>query len=263
MTASTGFAYSMAALDMLPGSDRGMQLAAHYAREMGRSSEVLPRWTAYLNANPDGPLADEARRELGLPEGGSVARLPNSDEGSSEAAPAARAEAPEPQEPSQSSFRNDQVIRALEEASALVAKNQKPQALAKYREVLALDPAHPEALSWVEDYLRQKRQYAELRDVLMQAARSPSASTETRKQQLLEVAGLCESQLRDLETAILAWKQDLRDGPRRRFGARTSAASARTGGALGRARRDPRARSVVCAGYRRQNRYREEAGAAA
>ena len=40
-----------------------MQLAAHYAREMGRSREVLPRWTDYLNANPDGPIADEARRE--------------------------------------------------------------------------------------------------------------------------------------------------------------------------------------------------------
>jgi tetratricopeptide (TPR) repeat protein len=104
-------------------------------------------------------------------------------------------------------FRGEQVMRTLQEASALAARGQKPQALAKYKGVLATDPAHPEALAWVEDYLRQKRQYAELRDVLMQAARAPNASSEARKQQLLDVAGLCETQLRDLETAIQAWKQ--------------------------------------------------------
>ncbi|HKQ68665.1 MAG TPA: hypothetical protein VJT73_04965 [Polyangiaceae bacterium] len=110
-------------------------------------------------------------------------------------------------EGSQAQFRTDQVMRAVQEASVFVTKGQKPQALGKYKEVLALDPAHPEALAWVEDYLRTKRQYAELRDVLMQAVRAPNTTPETRKQQLLEVAGLCETQLRDLETAVQAWKQ--------------------------------------------------------
>ncbi|MFO0758319.1 MAG: hypothetical protein U0359_17635 [Byssovorax sp.] len=95
----------------------------------------------------------------------------------------------------------------LEEGQAESQKGRKPQALAKFREALKLDPANPEALSWVEDHLRQKRMYADLRDVLLAASRVPSVSAETRKAQLRDVAGLCESQLRDLETAIQAWKQ--------------------------------------------------------
>ncbi len=95
----------------------------------------------------------------------------------------------------------------LEEAQAESQKGRKPQALIKFREALKLDPANSEALSWVEDHLRQKRMYADLRDVLLAASRVPSVSPETRKAQLRDVAGLCESQLRDLETAIQAWKQ--------------------------------------------------------
>lgn len=198
-----GLAYSTAALDVVAGHDRAMQLAAHYAKELGRSDDLPSRWTAYLKANPNGAMAPDARRETGVPETDSVARraplppLPVAGSADRVAGPDA----------SQPGFRTDQVLRALEDATTLVAKGQKPQALAKYKEVLSHDPAHPEALAWVEDYLRQKRQYAELRDVLMHAVRSPDASNETRKQQLLEVAGLCETQLRDLETAIQAYKQ--------------------------------------------------------
>src|SRR5262249_25164655 len=103
--------------------------------------------------------------------------------------------------------RSEQIPRLLDAASGLAGKGQKAQALAKYKEVLAIDPGNHEALAWVEDHLRQKRQYAELRDVLLQAGRSPNATLETKRQQLLEVAGLCESQLRDVETAIQAYKQ--------------------------------------------------------
>ena len=95
----------------------------------------------------------------------------------------------------------------LDEAQSESQKGRKPQAYAKFREALKIDPAHSEALSWVEDYLRQKRMYADLRDVLLAASRMPSVSPETRKAQLRDVAGLCESQLRDVETAIQAWKQ--------------------------------------------------------
>ena len=95
----------------------------------------------------------------------------------------------------------------LEEAQAENTKGRKPQALAEFREALKIDPANSEALSWVEEHLRQKRMYADLRDVLLAASRVPSVSQDTRKQQLRDVAGLCESQLRDIETAIQAWKQ--------------------------------------------------------
>src|SRR5262249_5016808 len=95
----------------------------------------------------------------------------------------------------------------LDEAQAEVQRGRKPQALAKFREALKIEPAHPEALSWVEEHLRQRRMYGELRDTLLNAARVTTVSAETRKAQLRDVAGLCETQLRDLETAIQAWKQ--------------------------------------------------------
>src|SRR5215471_8648985 len=203
-----GLAYSLAGLDAMPGDDRCMQLAAHYARSLGRAAEIAPRWSEYLKANPTGAMAAEARRETGEGEAPPNSRRPIAPPvfGAGSAAPAAP-ESPFIAEETDPAGRAAQVLRVLEEASALAARGQRPQALAKYKEVLSQDPAHPEALAWVEDYLRHKRQYAELRDVLMQATRSPGASSETRKQQLLEVAGICETQLRDLETAIVAWKQ--------------------------------------------------------
>jgi tetratricopeptide (TPR) repeat protein len=187
-----GYAYSVAALDAEPGNDRAMQLAAHFAGGLGRSAELPPRWAAYLAANPNGPLAAEAQAHAGGAQPPAVAA--GGDQVS--VGPSVSMET-----------RNEQVPKLLEAAGTLATKGMKPQALAKYKEVLALDPTNSEALAWAEDYLRQKRQYAELRDLLLAATRTPSESAETRKQQLLELAGLCESQLRDLETAIMAWKQ--------------------------------------------------------
>jgi tetratricopeptide (TPR) repeat protein len=61
----------------------------------------------------------------------------------------------------------DLLPQLLEEAMSESQKGRKPQALAKYREALKIDPANSEALSWVEEHLRQKRMYADLRDVLL------------------------------------------------------------------------------------------------
>ena len=95
----------------------------------------------------------------------------------------------------------------LAEASQALDAGRKPQAYQVYRRVLAIEPAHSEALGWVEEFLRQRRKFADLRDVLMAASRAASISPETRKAQLRDVAGLCESKLRDFDTAITAWKQ--------------------------------------------------------
>ena len=84
----------------------------------------------------------------------------------------------------------------------LAGKGKKPEDFAKYKEVLEADPAHPEALAWVEDFLRSKRDYAALRDVLLASVRAVSGSREspeTRKERLREVAGICEGNLRDVE----------------------------------------------------------------
>ncbi len=244
-----GYAYSCAALDIEPGNDRAMQLAAHYGEPMGRGDELMPRWCSYLGVNPNGPLAAQAIAHGATPS--PVATTPQDRISSSAAGgagyrafppidavgkphvgapPGAPLGAPVADRPQDGGVGRagfeapagaphgaahavpvphglEGIPYLLEEAAGLASRAQRPQALAKYREVLALDPSNSEALVWVEDYLRQRRQYAELRDVLLQAARSPSSSPDTRKQQLIEVAALCESQLRDLETAISSWKQ--------------------------------------------------------
>jgi tetratricopeptide (TPR) repeat protein len=98
----------------------------------------------------------------------------------------------------------------LDAAQMLAGKGKKPEAFAKYKEVLESDPAHAEALSWTEDYLRSKRDYGQLRDVLLASIRATASipdQLESRKERLREVAGLCEGNLRDVDGAIAAWRQ--------------------------------------------------------
>jgi tetratricopeptide (TPR) repeat protein len=186
------FSYSTCALDLDSGNDRAVQLAMYYAAQAGRESEVAPRAARYLKANPHGPLVAEARQL--------VSRVMASGEGTDESmiealAPAADAPSPE------------RVRGLLDVADALARKGKKNDAAAKYHEVLELDPANPDALAFLEGHLRQTRKYADLRDMLLNASKTPGVDNESRRGWLREIAGLCETQLRDLDTAISALKQ--------------------------------------------------------
>ncbi len=126
-----------------------------------------------------------------------------------EPAMAAKRESPAPVRRS-GALPPDKLQGILDAAQMLAGKGKKAEAFSKYKEVLDGDPAHPEALSWAEDYLRTKRDYAQLRDVLLASVRvlgSISEGMEGRKERLREVAGLCEGQLRDIDGAVGAWKQ--------------------------------------------------------
>lgn len=98
----------------------------------------------------------------------------------------------------------------LDAAQMLGGKGKKPEAFVKYKEVLESDPAHAEALAWTEDYLRSKRDYGQLRDVLVASIRATAGiatQADSRRERLREVAGLCEGNLRDVDGAIGAWRQ--------------------------------------------------------
>ncbi len=98
----------------------------------------------------------------------------------------------------------------LDAAQMLSGKGKKAEAFAKYKEILEGEPAHDEALAWTEDYLRSKRDYGQLRDVLLASIRATAddpAHADTRNERLREVAGLCEGNLRDVDGAIAAWRQ--------------------------------------------------------
>ncbi|MBN9161403.1 MAG: tetratricopeptide repeat protein, partial [Myxococcales bacterium] len=245
-----GLAYAGAALDIEPGHDRAVQLLIHYAQSLGTPPDMPQRCNAYLAANPNGALVAEVRVALSAAGGSVAEPPPsdpnikqtaeraavNEDEGGAPApATAKRASKAPPKEESvesdlEANFANLRSVRSsgssdrgesrglspdkmqgiLDAAQMLAGKGKKPEAFAKYKEVLESDPAHPEALSWTEDYLRSKRDYGQLRDVLLASIRA-SANTaellETRKERLREVAGLCEGNLRDVDGAISAWRQ--------------------------------------------------------
>ncbi len=103
----------------------------------------------------------------------------------------------------------DKLQGILDAAQMLVGKGKKPEAFAKYKEILDSNPAHAEALAWVEEYLRSKRDYAQLKEVLLGAVRASTSpeTQESKKERLREIAGLCEANLRDVDAAISAWKQ--------------------------------------------------------
>jgi hypothetical protein len=226
-----GLSYALSALAASPGHDRAMQLADHFATLLGRNAEVGPQYAAYLQANPNGFMAHVARLKVGSARPPAPPPQPAAAAASApaQAQPSARPQAaaqpapaavpsvplaeraPSPSIPgaqaAQPAAPAGDIRPLLEGAQAEAQKGRKPQAYAKYREALKIDPANVEALSWVEEHLRQKRMYADLRDVLLAASRVASVSSDTRKAQLRDVAGICESQLRDIETAITAWKQ--------------------------------------------------------
>ncbi|HVY27393.1 MAG TPA: hypothetical protein VHB79_12635 [Polyangiaceae bacterium] len=185
-----GFSYALCALEIDAKNDRAMQLALYYGDQTGRSLEAANKAAAYLKQNPTGAMAAEARKLVSSA----------AEEGGDEALIDALAPAP-------GADVSDQVLGLVEQAQALVRKAKKNEAAAKYREVLTLDRSNEDAVAFLEPYLRQTRKFQELRDVLLAAARDSKADEERRKGYFREVAGLCETQLRDAETATTALKE--------------------------------------------------------
>ncbi len=185
-----GLSYSMCALELLPEHDRAVQLAMFYGQQLNRTAEVAPRAAAYLKANPSGALASEARKLI------SESMAAGADDALLDAlAPPPNADAAA------------RVSALLELAQALARKVKKNEAAAKFREVLALDPANLDAIGFLEPFLRQTRKYLDLRDILLAAGSDPNADTDQRQGWLREVAALCDSQLHDTDGAIIALKE--------------------------------------------------------
>ncbi len=207
-----GLAYATAALDLRSGDDRAFQLYLLYARALGRETEVRSRASAYLEARPTGTFAVEARAAASPAPASPPASPPASQ---SEKAPTPletrKAEKPKEALESRASAQAPERIQGLlDEAQRLLLSGNKPGALAAYTEVLDSDPARPEALAWTEEYLRSRREYSALRDVLIASIRATANVAETmeaRKERLREIAGLSEGNLRDLEGAASAWRQ--------------------------------------------------------
>lgn len=100
------------------------------------------------------------------------------------------------------------VLKGLDEqAKELERQARRTEAAQAYRDVLAIEPTSSNALDFLEPYLRQRRQFSELRDVLRQAAQSERAPRDRRVAWLSASANLCEVQLRDFDGAIETLRQ--------------------------------------------------------
>jgi hypothetical protein len=206
-----GLSYSLCALELEAGNDRAAQLAMYYADQLGRSEEAAQRAAAYVAANPNGPLAGEARalaQQFGQPIPAAPAPRParsvSSPAGRSASVPAAGlgvapAFADESRAPVASS---DEIGLLVEQAQALARKARKNDAAQKYREVLALEASNLDAIGFLEPYLKQLRKFGELRDLLRRAATDDGIDMEQRVAWLREAAGLSETQLRDPNSAV-------------------------------------------------------------
>jgi len=211
-----GLSYSLCATELEPSNDRAVQLAMYYADQLGRSEEAAARAAAYVGANPNGPLADDARalaQQFGQVIPGPPAPRPAR---SASGAPVQRQSAPPggaagfsapAAAPSAPPVDQGEVATLLEQAQALARKARKNDAAQKYREVLALDVSNVDAIGFLEPYLKQLRKFAELRDLLRRAAGDDGIDMEQRVLWLREAAGLSETQLRDPAGAVAALEE--------------------------------------------------------
>jgi len=218
-----GMSYSLCALELEPGHDRAAQLAMYYAGELGRLEEAAGRAAAYVGANPNGPLAAEAR-DLAQQYGQRIPSAPaprprsasptgsrKSGVPAAPAAPAAPGQSAPP--PPQTPESLDAVAALIEQATALARKARKNDAAQKYREVLGIEVSNLDAIGFLEPYLKQLRKFAELRDILRRAATDDGIDVELRINWLREAAGLSETQLRDPNGAVAALEELLAIDP--------------------------------------------------
>jgi tetratricopeptide (TPR) repeat protein len=101
-----------------------------------------------------------------------------------------------------------QQVRDLKDLAALYgAVNDRPAMLDTMRKVLARSPADGEALTLLEDHLRQQGEHRELRDLWLRAIRSPMCPPEVRVPRLRDVGRVSAEALNDVDGAIEAWRE--------------------------------------------------------
>lgn len=255
-------AYSLCALEMVPGNDRAIQLAIHYAEQLGGMEDVAPFAAAYVQYNPTGPLAAEAGRVAGdieprdvMNPSADATSSPSDGSARSNGSTSARASAQRSSAPASNGVRSEAeggerdefgaafgaalepemdeeeaalgvlsdagaqpagleiganvtgpVRELLQSASQLIQKNRRNEAAQKYKEALAIEPAQPVAIEYLQTFLRRTRRFNELRSSLLAAAAVEGVTYQQRASWLREVASLSEGQLQDLDGALDAWR---------------------------------------------------------
>ncbi|HEU4583161.1 MAG TPA: hypothetical protein VFS67_33100 [Polyangiaceae bacterium] len=175
-----------------------------------RSSRAGSRRAA---ADLAGSGGEEERPELGAEDENPFAArsgAPDSDSELDEEEQALAALAPGGARASEASMLGNStgpVRELLQAAATLIQKNRRNEAAQKYKEALAIDPAQPIAIEYLQTFLRRTRRFNELRSLLAAAAAVNGVTYQQRASWLREVASLSEGQLQDLDGALTAWRQ--------------------------------------------------------
>lgn len=92
---------------------------------------------------------------------------------------------------------------------------ENPEAAEEYfRRIRKIDPAHPAALSFYREHLRQTGDASQLLQIYRQALKSvPDSEPDRRRQLAIDIAEISEVELANPEKAIEAWKSFLRSEP--------------------------------------------------
>jgi tetratricopeptide (TPR) repeat protein len=224
-----GLAFAEAALDAFAGDEAAYAIVHEAYYRADRAQDLALRQIAFLSANPTSAYAPTIRR--GLAEMySSVGQL---DDAIACLEPLAAEDLDVARELSslyRSAGRVDDLaqllaqfaptadpaerMRDLKDLAELYGnQGNRGGMLGAMREVLALDPADPEALALVEDDLRARGEHAELREVMAEAVRCEHCPAEMRAARLREIASLSLDHLDDPESAMHAWRELLDGAP--------------------------------------------------
>jgi len=221
--ARESLAYFNQVLDIMPGHEEALQRLEHIAFQLGQTANLPGRWVAFLTANPHAPSSFDVRRRL------AQAYVDNEQFVDAIVCLEPLSAAGDPQVAGelaalyQRTGQHTEAMAALRKAIAVLppkhqipklqsflqgylAINEQEYALACVREILKIDPGDPEALAFYDETCRARGAYAELRDVLLAAARIPGLPVRTRRHRLNEVAAISEHKLNEPTAALAAWK---------------------------------------------------------
>jgi hypothetical protein len=221
--------YCEAALDAWPGDEAAFTTLREQYVNSPSFAEFAPREIAFLEANPDSPYASQVRRDLsslyanaGQYDDAIAALAPLADTdvgalreladlygaaGRIAERVAIVAQLPPSQDPSQR-------LHDLREMAAVYGQGgDRHGMMTALRDILAIEPADSEALSIVDDELRNTQQWTELRVTLYSASRAPGVNTEAKLGWLRDIATFSESKLGDPAGAIDAWRAVLATSP--------------------------------------------------
>ncbi|MDP3279247.1 MAG: hypothetical protein Q8Q09_28915 [Deltaproteobacteria bacterium] len=223
------FPYCMAALDAWPGDESAYLTLRDGHLQAGTLGEFAGRQIAFLQANPESSLVDQLRRDLTA----LYASAGQFDDAIQAFSPLALHDNHAKRELAdlyRAAGRVDERVALIAElpaaedlavrlhdlremAAVYGQQGHRDAMLGALYEILRLEPADPEALSFIEEDLRAQGEWSDLRQVLYSAARAPGVAAESKLSWLRDIAAFSERKLGDAAGAIEAWRTILSLSP--------------------------------------------------